>query len=65
MIAEIGHFAIVIALVVALTLTGVLEPGKLADLVVLDRDPFLGDAREIGAASVVSTWVDGECVFES
>ncbi len=45
--------------------TGVLEPGKLADLVVLDRDPFLGGPEEIGKASVVSTWVDGECVFGS
>jgi predicted amidohydrolase YtcJ len=43
---------------------GVLQPGAAADLVVLDRDPFVGSASEIGAASVVSTWIDGEVVFE-
>ncbi len=41
---------------------GVLEPGKAADLVVLDRDPFAGDVAEIGATRVVSTWVDGVAV---
>jgi predicted amidohydrolase YtcJ len=45
--------------------TGVLAPGMLADLVVLDRDPFLAGSEHIGAASVVSTWVDGRCVFGS
>jgi predicted amidohydrolase YtcJ len=43
--------------------TGTLEPGMLADLAVLDRDPFLGDPAEIGATRVVATYVDGECVF--
>ncbi len=38
---------------------GVLRPGAVADLVVLDRDPFTGRADEIGAAGVASTWVDG------
>ena len=41
---------------------GVLEPGAVADLVVLDRDPFTGAAAEVGATRVVSTWVDGELV---
>jgi predicted amidohydrolase YtcJ len=41
---------------------GVVEPGAVADLVVLDRDPFAGPAGEIGAARVVSTWIDGELV---
>jgi predicted amidohydrolase YtcJ len=43
---------------------GVLEPGAVADLVVLDRDPFAGPAAEIGAARVVSTWIAGVPVFE-
>jgi predicted amidohydrolase YtcJ len=30
---------------------------------VLDRDPFAGEAAEIGATRVVSTWIDGVPVF--
>ncbi len=44
---------------------GVLREGAVADLVVLDRDPFTGPAEEIGAAQVVSTWIDGRPVFEA
>jgi predicted amidohydrolase YtcJ len=44
---------------------GVLAPGSVADLVALDRDPFAGPPGEVGAASVVSTWVDGVPVFEA
>ena len=44
---------------------GVLRPGAVADVVVLDRDPFAGPVSEIGAARVASTWVDGGCVFEA
>ena len=40
-----------------------LAPGAVADLVVLDRDPFAGPTEEIGAASVTSTWVEGDPVF--
>ncbi|MBZ5737004.1 amidohydrolase [Nocardioides mangrovi] len=42
---------------------GVLREGAVADLVVLDRDPFAGSPAEIGATAVVSTWVDGEAVY--
>jgi predicted amidohydrolase YtcJ len=38
---------------------GIVAPGAVADLVVLDRDPFTGPPEEIGAARVVSTWIDG------
>ncbi len=38
---------------------GTVRPGSVADLVVLDRDPFAAPVAEIGAAAVVSTWVDG------
>ena len=41
---------------------GVLRPGAVADLVVLDRDPFATPGSEIGAARVVSTWVEGIAV---
>ena len=44
--------------------TGTLEPGKLADLAILDRNPFERDAGPIGDARVVLTLVGGEAVFE-
>jgi predicted amidohydrolase YtcJ len=45
--------------------TGSLAPGLLADLVVLDRDPFAGDPREIAATLVVATYVDGREVHRA
>ncbi|AUG75508.1 amidohydrolase [Kitasatospora sp. MMS16-BH015] len=42
--------------------TGTVEPGKCADLVVLDRDPFAGPPEEIGATEVRMTFVDGRAV---
>ncbi|HYN67622.1 MAG TPA: amidohydrolase [Ornithinibacter sp.] len=41
---------------------GVIRPGALADLVVLDRDPFAGPPQEIGATRVLQTFVDGRRV---
>ncbi|WBQ05357.1 amidohydrolase [Kribbella sp. CA-293567] len=43
--------------------TGRIAPGLLADLAVLDRDPFAGPMEEIGSARVVATFVEGECVY--
>jgi predicted amidohydrolase YtcJ len=43
--------------------TGAVAPGYLADLVVLDRDPFAGPAGEIAAAAVVLTYVEGQQVY--
>jgi predicted amidohydrolase YtcJ len=43
--------------------TGSIEPGKLADLVVLDRDLFAHPLDEIYAAKVELTLVEGERVF--
>jgi len=45
--------------------TGTLEEGKLADIAVLDRDPFDLPQEEIGQARVVLTLIDGEPVFEA
>jgi predicted amidohydrolase YtcJ len=43
--------------------TGAIEPGRLADLVVLDRDPFRGPPGEIAATAVEATYVAGEQVY--
>jgi predicted amidohydrolase YtcJ len=42
---------------------GTVEPGKLADLVVLDRDIFVLPPEEIGSAKVRLTVFDGKIVF--
>ncbi len=44
--------------------TGSIEVGKLADLVVLDRDLYATDRRTIGDTRVLLTLVDGEVVHE-
>ncbi len=44
--------------------TGTIEVGKLADLVVVDRDLFAPDAGPIGDGRVLATFVGGEAVFE-
>ncbi|GAA0443221.1 amidohydrolase [Acrocarpospora corrugata] len=41
---------------------GVLEPGRPADLAVLDRDPFALDPADIWTTKVAATFVDGEQV---
>ncbi|MGC4174999.1 amidohydrolase [Demequina sp.] len=43
--------------------TGTIEVGKLADLAVLDRDPFAHAPQEISAARVTETFVEGRRVF--
>jgi predicted amidohydrolase YtcJ len=43
--------------------TGAIEAGKLADLVVLDRDPFDGPPEEIANTAVEFTYVAGERVY--
>lgn len=44
---------------------GTLEPGKLADLVVLDRDPYDVAPAELARVAVRETWVAGERVHRS
>jgi hypothetical protein len=44
---------------------GSIEPGRVADLVVLDTDIIEGSPDDILKASVVKTIVDGEVVYES
>jgi len=43
--------------------TGAIAPGYLADLVVLDRDPFAGPPGEIASATVALTFVEGTEVY--
>ncbi len=43
--------------------TGTIRVGALADLAVLDRDPFAGAPEEIGSTRVLQTFVDGRRVF--
>ena len=43
--------------------TGAVEPGLLADLIVLDRDPFGGLPADIAATRVLATYVEGERVY--
>jgi predicted amidohydrolase YtcJ len=44
---------------------GTIAPGKLADLVILSRDIFKIDPKEIEKVKVVMTIVDGRVVYES
>ena len=45
--------------------TGTIESGKFADLIVLDHDPISGPPAEIGSARVVATYVEGEPVYRA
>jgi predicted amidohydrolase YtcJ len=46
-------------------LTGSVEEAKLADLIVLDRDPFAGPPQEIADTRVLHTYVGGEPVYRA
>jgi predicted amidohydrolase YtcJ len=45
--------------------TGTIERGKLADLVLLDRDPFAHAAAEIASTGIAATYVHGRQVYLS
>jgi predicted amidohydrolase YtcJ len=42
---------------------GTLEPGKKADFILTDRDPFSIDPEEWLTLQVLETWVGGEKVY--
>ena len=43
--------------------TGSIEPGKFADLAVIDRNLFEHPAQEIASGTVHQTYIEGERVF--
>ena len=45
--------------------TGSIDPGKFADLIVLDRDPLAGPPADIGSTTVVATYVEGDPVYRA
>lgn len=47
------------------TVKGTITPGKLADLVILSRDIFAIDPKEIESVKVLATIVDGRLVYEA
>jgi predicted amidohydrolase YtcJ len=47
------------------SLKGTIREGKMADLVVLDRDPLAIPPEKIGTISVLSTVVGGRVVYSS
>jgi predicted amidohydrolase YtcJ len=44
---------------------GSLEPGKFADLVILDRDPRLVDSETIRDIRVLEAWFNGKQVYQA
>jgi len=44
---------------------GTLEPGKLADLVLLSRDPTRGDPQELLHTQVLMTVLGGQVVYQA
>ncbi len=45
--------------------TGSIDVGKLADLIVLDRDPMSGPPADVGSTKVLATYVEGEPVYRA
>jgi predicted amidohydrolase YtcJ len=42
--------------------TGTIETGKLADLVLTNRDPFAGGPAALATTKVLATYIEGVCV---
>lgn len=63
--AILGHTATAAASISREHAVGSLEPGRFADFVVLDRDPYLVGTDEVPAIRVLQTWVGGAQVYEA
>ena len=46
------------------TLIGSIEPGKFADFVVMDRDIYSSEEKNIPEARILETWINGERVYK-
>lgn len=44
---------------------GSLEPGKVADFILLDRNPFEIPETELATLNVTATYIGGKCVFQA
>ena len=44
---------------------GSLEPGKVADFIILDKDPYRLPVSELKNLAVTSTYIDGELVYSA
>jgi predicted amidohydrolase YtcJ len=44
---------------------GSIEPGKMADFIMLDRDPYQIPVNELGNLNVTSTYIDGDLVYSA
>ena len=44
---------------------GSLEPGKMADFVILDTDLMIATPQQVLKSKIVSTWIGGEKVFDA
>ena len=46
------------------TIKGEIKPGMLADFVVLGENPFEADPDKIKDIPILSTWLNGKCVYQ-
>ena len=46
------------------TVKGEIKPGMLADFVVLGENPFEADSDKIKDIPILSTWLNGNCVYQ-